>query len=66
MIEKGGDGWWVGQLVEMPEVISQGKTKKELRVNILDALKLVLAYRREMAEKQHVGGGYEKERFLYQ
>ena len=34
--------WYGGQLREMPEVISQGRTLAELRRNIIDAYRLVL------------------------
>jgi len=46
-IEKGENGWYVGQIEEMPEVISQGKTIEELNENLLDALRLVIDQRRE-------------------
>ena len=36
----------------MPEVISQGRTIGELRENLLDALQLVLEFRKEAAGKQ--------------
>jgi len=42
IIETGENGWLVGQLEEMPEVISQGKTMKELKENLIDALHLFL------------------------
>jgi predicted RNase H-like HicB family nuclease len=42
IIEKSEDGWYVGQLEEMPEVLSQGKTVKELISNLKDALNLIL------------------------
>jgi predicted RNase H-like HicB family nuclease len=42
LIEKGNHGYLVGQSKELPEVLSQGKTEKELHENILDALQLVL------------------------
>lgn len=45
LIEKGNQGYLVGQLKELPEVLSQGKTEKELHENILDALQLVLKVR---------------------
>ena len=37
IIEKSNDGWYVGQLEELPEVISQGKTVQELKQNLQDA-----------------------------
>ena len=43
VIEKSDDGWYVGQIPEVPKVISQGKTIEELRENLMDALDLVEA-----------------------
>ena len=47
IIEKSDDGWYVGQLEEFPEVISQGKTVQELKMNLQDALDLVISNARE-------------------
>ena len=47
IIEKSDDGWYVGQLEELPEVISQGKTVQELKQNLQDALDLVISNARE-------------------
>ena len=33
---------WVGKLVDHPEVMTQGKTLKELEENIIDAYKLLV------------------------
>ena len=41
------DGGFVGQLVEEPEVISQGATLEELKENIKDARELVLSERKQ-------------------
>ncbi len=49
------DGWWVAEIAEVPGAISQGKTKEEAKENVLDALKELLAYRRETAQKEHAG-----------
>ena len=35
------EGWFVGRLVEYPEVASQGKTLEELEENIQDAYRLI-------------------------
>ncbi len=43
---KDGD-WFVGQLVEEPEVISQGATVEELEENIRDAYELILSERKK-------------------
>ena len=37
------DGWFVGRLKEIPGVFSQGKTLEELKQNITDAYRLMLA-----------------------
>jgi predicted RNase H-like HicB family nuclease len=42
IIEKSEDGWYVGQVQEIPEAIAQGKTIDELTQNLLDALELVI------------------------
>jgi predicted RNase H-like HicB family nuclease len=46
-IQKGENGFYVGQIEEMPEVISQGKTIEELKDNLMDAFYLILETRRE-------------------
>jgi predicted RNase H-like HicB family nuclease len=41
-IEQGENGWYIGQIEEIPEVISQGKTIEELEENLMDALNLII------------------------
>ena len=41
------NGWWVGQLAERPEVISQGKTRGDLIEMILDPEELCSSVQRE-------------------
>jgi predicted RNase H-like HicB family nuclease len=36
------DGWFVGRLVEIPGVFSQGETLQDLKENIGDAYKLMV------------------------
>ena len=36
------DGWYVGRLLEVPGVFSQGETLEELKENIHDAYKLMI------------------------
>lgn len=48
---KDGD-WFVGQLVEDPEVISQGATLEELQKNIRDAYALVLSERKQKPSRR--------------
>ena len=42
IIEEGENGWYVGQIEEIPAVIAQGRTIEALEANLLDALQLVL------------------------
>ena len=37
------DGWFVGKLREIPGVFGQGKTLEELKENIIDAYRMMLA-----------------------
>ncbi len=50
LIEKSEDGWFVGQLEELPEVLSQGKTIPELKENLREAFNLLLEANRESLE----------------
>lgn len=55
IIEKSDDGWYVGQLEELPDVISQGRTIQELKLNLYDALELVIAHARETTLNSYEG-----------
>ena len=55
IIEKSDDGWYVGQLEELPEIISQGKTVNELMDNLQDALDLFIQNQREKAIQDYAG-----------
>jgi len=48
VIESGENGWLVGQIEEIPAVISQGKTVDELKTNLLDALNLYHETQKEL------------------
>ena len=61
IIEKSEDGWFVGQVEEMPAAISQGKTIEELKENLVDALKLLLEVNRENTEKEYSGKVFIRE-----
>jgi predicted RNase H-like HicB family nuclease len=52
IIEKGNDGWFTGQLIELPAVISQGKTQEELIENLKDALQIYIAFERDRAKQE--------------
>ena len=64
IIEKGVNGWYVGQLLEYPDVISQGKSIKELQVNLLDALKLIMEVNREETNLNYIGKKTLKRKIL--
>jgi predicted RNase H-like HicB family nuclease len=55
IIEQGENGWYVGQVEEMPAAMSQGKTILELKENLLDALRLLLDTNKEITEKEYLG-----------
>ena len=55
LIEKSDDGWYVGQVEEMPAVISQGLSIEEVKENLADAVKLLLETNREILEKDNEG-----------
>lgn len=42
IIEKGENGWYVGQVEEIPAALAQGETIEKVKENLLNALKLVL------------------------
>ncbi len=52
IIEKSEDGWYIGQVEEIPAAMSQGKTIEELRINLSDAVKLLFETNRELVEKE--------------
>ena len=47
------DGWLVGRLKEIPGVFSQGKTLDELKENVVDAYRMMLA--EYEIEEKHAG-----------
>lgn len=55
IIEKSEDGWFVGQIEEVPAAISQGRTLEELRANLLDALNLLFETNKIEVEKEYAG-----------
>jgi len=54
VIIKGKDGFLIGQLKELPGVITQGKTIQEVKDNLKDALELYLEDMR--SEKPDIEG----------
>lgn len=54
VIEKRGK-WYIGYVEELPGVNTQGRTLKEVRENLNEALRLIVQANRELAE--NVGTG---------
>lgn len=53
--EKTDDGWWVGQVLEVPGALTQGKTLDEARGNLEEALTLILECARDGARRDLSG-----------
>jgi len=53
MVEKGENGYFVGQIVEYPAALSQGKTIEELENNLKDALKLLLQVQKDQLKLEY-------------
>ncbi len=61
IIEKSQDGWYVGQLEEVPSAISQGRTIEECKINVLDALQELFNANRELTEAGYKGKEFIKD-----
>ena len=64
VIEQGESGWLVGQIEEIPAVMSQGKTTKELKENLIDALHLYLETQRELTDLEYKGKNIIREELI--
>lgn len=47
--EDAGDGWVLATIPEVPGAISQGRTREEARLNVIDALQTVLTPDNQLA-----------------
>ena len=65
IIEKSDDGWYVGQIEELPEVISQGKTLQELKQNLMDALELIIQHQRETTQSLYEGRKFIRRKLTF-
>ncbi len=45
--EKGEDGFWITTIPEVPGAFSQGRTKKEARENVIDAMQELMTARHQ-------------------
>lgn len=41
--EQGDDGWVIASIPEVPGTMSQGRTREDARVNVIDALQRMLS-----------------------
>ena len=64
IIEKGENGWLVGQVEEIPAVMSQGKSVDELKENLIDALHLYLETQKELTDKEYIGKSITREELI--
>lgn len=56
--------WWVGYVEEMPGANTQGRTLEEARQNLREAVALIIAANRQMAERELVGKEAIREELL--
>ena len=55
------DNWYVAWVEEVPGANTQGKTLKEARENLQEALELILEANREISRKEFRQGSYVRE-----
>ena len=56
---------YIAWIEEVPGVNTQGKTKREAKENLEDALKMVLRARRELSRKETRGMKVRRESFVF-
>jgi predicted RNase H-like HicB family nuclease len=61
VFEPGDDGWVVASVPEVPGAHSQGRTREEARVNVIDALHGILELR--FGDHGSLGPGVDHESF---
>lgn len=55
------EGGFTGYFVEFPEAIAEGETQAEVEINLVDALKSILEYRKEANENAYFEGKTTKQ-----
>jgi predicted RNase H-like HicB family nuclease len=63
VIEKKGR-WYIGHVEEIPGVNTQGKTLKEVKENLKDALELIIEANKELSAKNQDESTVRKERIV--
>lgn len=61
IFEQIGD-WWMGFAEELPGANTQGKTLEEARENLKEAIQLILAANRELAQQRSEGTRFGERR----
>lgn len=61
VFQKNGE-WYLGWIEEVPGVNTQGKTLKEAKANLKEALELVLEVNRDMIERERPRGRVVRQR----
>jgi len=64
IIEKSDDGWFVGQIEELPAALSQGRTIDEVKENLIDAIRLLMETNKENTELEYKGKSVIREELL--
>ncbi|RLD09140.1 MAG: type II toxin-antitoxin system HicB family antitoxin [Chlamydiae bacterium] len=49
------DGWYIGKLIERPDIMTQGETLEELEENLLDAYETIIDIEKKELAKIKVG-----------
>jgi len=65
IVEKGENGFLVGQIQEYPAALSQGKTLEELKENLKDALKILLDVQKEKLESDYFKRKIVKRKLIF-
>jgi predicted RNase H-like HicB family nuclease len=55
IVEKGEQGWFVGQIEEIPAVIAQGTSVADLKSNLIDALNFYFEVQKDTMELEYAG-----------
>jgi len=63
IIQQSPDGWLVGQIEQIPGVITQGRTIEELKFMLQDALELYLEVQQELTARDYEGQSFERADF---
>ena len=65
IFEEAEEGGYIAFIEELPGVNSQGETLEESKVNLLEALEMVLQAQRDLSEKELQNKKYIKEQLVF-